>query len=42
MRQDPFDAKVKLLQEKGLNLAAAQKDGSTLYHLQLLKMIWLC
>ncbi|MFH7000772.1 ankyrin repeat domain-containing protein [Flavobacterium bizetiae] len=29
---DPFDAKVKLLQEKGLNLAAAQKDGSTLYH----------
>lgn len=29
---DPFDAKVKLLQDKGLNLAAAQKDGSTLYH----------
>lgn len=30
--QDPFEAKAKLLQEKGLNLAAAQKDGSTLYH----------
>lgn len=29
---DPFDAKIKLLQDKGLNLAAAQKDGSTLYH----------
>ena len=30
--QDPFTAKAKLLQDKGLNLAAAQKDGSTLYH----------
>lgn len=30
--QDPFEAKVKLLQDKGLNLAAAQKDGNTLYH----------
>jgi ankyrin repeat protein len=30
--QDPFEAKIKLLQEKGLNLATAQKDGSTLYH----------
>ncbi|MEN2399038.1 ankyrin repeat domain-containing protein [Flavobacterium sp. MC2016-06] len=29
--QDPFEAKVKLLQDKGLNLAAPQKDGSTLY-----------
>jgi len=35
--QDPFDAKVKLLQEKGLNLAAAQKDGSTLYHIAITK-----
>jgi ankyrin repeat protein len=31
-KQDTFDAKAKLLQEKGLNLAAPQKDGSTLYH----------
>jgi len=31
-KQDPFSAKAKLLQEKGLNLAATQKDGSTLYH----------
>ncbi|MFG4003089.1 ankyrin repeat domain-containing protein [Flavobacterium aquidurense] len=30
--KDPFDAKVKLLQDKGLNLSAPQKDGSTLYH----------
>ncbi len=35
--QDPFEAKVKLLQDKGLNLAAAQKDGSTLYHLAVVK-----
>lgn len=35
--KDPFDAKVKLLQEKGLNLAAAQKDGSTLYHFAIAK-----
>jgi len=35
--QDPFDAKVKLLQDKGLNLAAAQKDGSTLYHFAIAK-----
>ncbi|MGE6353420.1 ankyrin repeat domain-containing protein [Flavobacterium sp. NPDC079362] len=30
--KDPFDAKVKLLQDKGLNLSTPQKDGSTLYH----------
>lgn len=35
--QDPFEAKIKLLQDKGLNLAAAQKDGSTLYHLAVVK-----
>ncbi|WP_264524273.1 ankyrin repeat domain-containing protein [Flavobacterium sp. N502536] len=35
--QDPFEAKAKLLQEKGLNLAAAQKDGSTLYHSAIAK-----
>ncbi|WP_394774470.1 ankyrin repeat domain-containing protein, partial [Flavobacterium sp.] len=35
--QDPFEAKIKVLQEKGLNLAAAQKDGSTLYHFAIAK-----
>ncbi|WP_428232448.1 ankyrin repeat domain-containing protein [Flavobacterium sp.] len=35
--KDPFDAKIKLLQDKGLNLAAAQKDGSTLYHFAIAK-----
>ncbi|ABQ07075.1 ankyrin repeat domain-containing protein [Flavobacterium johnsoniae] len=34
---DPFDAKAKLLQDKGLNLAVAQKDGNTLYHLAITK-----
>lgn len=36
-KQESFDAKVKLLQEKGLNLAAPQKDGSTLYHFAVAK-----
>ena len=31
-KQDAFTAKAKLLQDKGLNLSAPQKDGSTLYH----------
>ncbi|MCC9065455.1 ankyrin repeat domain-containing protein [Flavobacterium piscisymbiosum] len=35
--KDPFEAKIKLLQDKGLNLAAAQKDGSTLYHFAIAK-----
>lgn len=35
--EDPFTAKVKLLQDNGLNLAQAQKDGSTLYHFAVLK-----
>jgi ankyrin repeat protein len=35
--QDPLEAKIKLLQDNGLNLAAAQKDGSTLYHLAVVK-----
>ncbi|OXG09032.1 ankyrin repeat protein [Flavobacterium araucananum] len=35
--QNPFEAKAKLLQDKGLNLAAAQKDGSTLYHFAIAK-----
>lgn len=34
---DSFAAKTKLLQNKGLNLASAQKDGSTLYHFAVLK-----
>ncbi|WP_125721841.1 ankyrin repeat domain-containing protein [Flavobacterium ustbae] len=34
---DPFDVKAKLLQDKGLNLAAPQKDGNTLYHVAITK-----
>nr|WP_294786216.1 ankyrin repeat domain-containing protein [uncultured Flavobacterium sp.] len=34
---DVFDAKGKLLQDKGLNLATPQKDGNTLYHLAITK-----
>jgi ankyrin repeat protein len=34
---DPLETKIKLVQDKGLNLAAAQKDGSTLYHLAVVK-----
>lgn len=36
-KEDPFTAKMELLQEKGLNITAAQKDGSTLYHFAVLK-----
>ena len=36
-KQDPFAAKIKLLQDKGLNLAAPQKDGNTLYHIAIIK-----
>ncbi|WP_163411021.1 ankyrin repeat domain-containing protein [Flavobacterium ajazii] len=36
-KQDPFAAKIKLLQDKGLNLAVPQKDGNTLYHLAIIK-----
>jgi ankyrin repeat protein len=36
-KQDPFGAKIKLLQDKGLNLATPQKDGNTLYHLAIAK-----
>lgn len=35
--QNPLEAKIKLLQDKGLNLANAQKDGNTLYHLAVVK-----
>lgn len=36
-KQDPFAAKTKSLQDKGLNLAAPQKDGNTLYHIAVIK-----
>lgn len=36
-KQDPFVAKTKLLQDKGLNLATPQKDGNTLYHIAIIK-----
>lgn len=36
-KEDPFKTTAKLLQEKGLNLAAPQKDGSTLYHVAVTK-----
>jgi ankyrin repeat protein len=36
-KQDPFAAKIKLLQDKGLNLVTPQKDGNTIYHLAITK-----
>ncbi len=36
-KESPFTAKMKLLQDKGLNLAVAQKDGNTLFHFAVLK-----
>ncbi|CAD0009127.1 ankyrin repeat domain-containing protein [Flavobacterium salmonis] len=36
-KQDPLAAKIKLLQDKGLNLTTPQKDGNTLYHLAVIK-----
>lgn len=33
--QDDFGTKLKILQEKGLNFAALQKDDNTLYHLAI-------
>lgn len=35
--QDPFETKIKLLQDKGLNLTTPQKDGNTLYHFAVIK-----
>jgi len=36
-KKDDFSDKMKLLQDKGLNFAATQKDGSTLYHVAIAK-----
>src|SRR5690606_11010507 len=35
--EDDFTAKMKLLQQNGLDLASAQTDGNTLYHLAIVK-----
>jgi ankyrin repeat protein len=35
--QDDFTTKTKVLQDKGLNFAAPQKDGNTLYHIAIIK-----
>lgn len=34
---EDFETKLKILQDKGLNIAAPQKDGNTLYHLAAAK-----
>lgn len=36
-QQDDFSDKLKVLQQKGLDLAAPQKDGNTLYHMAVVK-----
>ena len=36
-KQDPFVVKIKLLQEKDLNLTTPQKDGNSLYHFAIIK-----
>ncbi len=36
-RTDDFDAKLALLQQKGLNVKAPQQNGNTLYHLAVAK-----
>ncbi|OXA90395.1 ankyrin repeat domain-containing protein [Flavobacterium hercynium] len=36
-KQDDFGDKLRLLQEKGVDIAGQQKDGNTLYHVAILK-----
>jgi ankyrin repeat protein len=36
-RANPFDAKLKVLQQAGFNITTPQKDGNTLYHLAIAK-----
>ncbi|MGL2993575.1 ankyrin repeat domain-containing protein [Flavobacterium sp. TSSA_36] len=36
-KKDPFDAKIAIFKEKGFDLAAPQKEGSTLYHFAVIK-----
>ncbi|WP_374950440.1 ankyrin repeat domain-containing protein [Mucilaginibacter sp.] len=36
-RQDDFDTKLAILKDKGLNIAAQQKNGNTLYHVAVAK-----
>ena len=36
-KPEDFDAKLKVLQEKGLSVSTPQKNGNTLFHLAILK-----